>query len=67
MADRFAHEANVQAYHFARALAQQADIRAGLGGFKEALILFEKMRSIYLPDVHPPLLTKTCKIFDVAS
>lgn len=61
VADRFAHEANVQAYHFARALAQQADIRAGLGGFEEALALFEKMRSIYLPDVHPPLLTKTCK------
>jgi len=59
LADRFAHEANLEAYHFARALAMQAEIRAALGGFKEALSIFEKMRMIYLPDVHPKLLTKT--------
>ncbi|KAL7431853.1 hypothetical protein ACHAXM_002811 [Skeletonema potamos] len=59
LADRFAHEANLEAYHFARALAMQAEIRAALGGFMEALSIFEKMRMIHLPDVHPKLLTKT--------
>jgi hypothetical protein len=59
LADRFAHEANLEAYHFARALAMQAEIRGSLGGFTEALSIFEKMRMIYLPDVHPKLLTKT--------
>jgi hypothetical protein len=37
----------------------QAEIRAALGGFTDALSIFEKMRMIYLPDVHPKLLTNT--------
>lgn len=61
LADRFSHEAHVHAYHLARALVQQADIRAAMGLYEEAFELFEKMKSIYRPGVHAKLLTKTCK------
>lgn len=61
IADRFCKEAQTQSFHLARALAQQAEILGRIGLYDDAFAAFEKMRMIYLPDIHRKLLTKTCK------
>ncbi|KAL7546821.1 hypothetical protein ACHAWF_010151, partial [Thalassiosira exigua] len=57
LAEQFCHEAQVQSFHYARALANLAEIYGRIGHYDEAFKYFEVMRSVYLPIEHPPLLT----------
>ena len=48
-----------QSYHFARALGQLSQIYGRVGLYDKAFSCFEKMRLVYLPDVHPNLLSRS--------
>eukprot|EP00957_Ditylum_brightwellii_P037665 2848407-Ditylum_brightwellii.AAC.1 len=59
LAERCCHEAQVQSYHFARALINLAEIHGRKGNLCKAQKYFEIMESIYMPTEHPKLLSAT--------
>mmetsp|Transcript_30873 Transcript_30873/g.46822 ORF Transcript_30873/g.46822 Transcript_30873/m.46822 type:complete len:375 (-) Transcript_30873:97-1221(-) len=57
LAERYCHEAQVQSYHFARALINLAEIHGRKGNLCKAQRYFAIMESIYMPTEHPKLLS----------
>ena len=58
LAKRYCHEAQVQAYHYARSLGSLAEMFARVGRYSEAFEYFNIMEKVYMNEVHPELLTK---------
>ena len=58
LAKRYCHEAQVQAYHYARSLASVAEICGRTGRYSEAFEYFNIMEKVYMKEMHPELLTK---------
>ena len=56
LAEKFCHEAQVQSYHFVRALSNLAEWYGRMGEIEIALACFDKMAAIYMPIEHPPLI-----------
>lgn len=56
LAERFCHEAQLQAYHYARALANLAEMYGRIGVHEEAFKYFEVMKAVYMTHDHPKLL-----------
>lgn len=56
LAERFCHEAQVQSYHFARALGNLAEWYGRIGLLDKAFRYFDIMKAVYMPTEHPPLL-----------
>ena len=50
LAQKFQYEAQVQAYHLARALANLADVYGRMGHCEEAFRHFDIMQSIYIKE-----------------
>jgi tetratricopeptide (TPR) repeat protein len=56
LAERFCHEAQLQAYHYARALANLAEMYGRMGVHDEAFKYFDVMKAVYMTQDHPKLL-----------
>jgi len=56
LALRFCHEAQLQAYHYARSLANLAEMYGRVGVLDEALKYFNVMKAVYMKEDHPKLL-----------
>jgi hypothetical protein len=56
LAIRFCHEAQLQAYHYARSLANLAEMYGRVGVLDEALKYFNIMKAVYMKQDHPKLL-----------
>lgn len=56
LAERFCHEAQVQSYHYARALGNLAEWHGRTGAHEKAIKCFDLMKAIYMPKEHPPLI-----------
>jgi hypothetical protein len=53
LAERFCHEAQVQSYHFARALGNLAEWYGRIGALESAFKYFNTMAAVYMPIEHP--------------
>ena len=62
LAKRYCHEAQVQAYHYARALGSLAEMCGRTGKYSEAFEYFNIMEKVYMKEVHPEMLTKAYKV-----
>ena len=62
LAKRYCYEAQVQAYHYARALGSLAEMCGRTGRYSEALEYFDIMEKVYMKEVHPKMLTKAYKV-----
>jgi tetratricopeptide (TPR) repeat protein len=58
LAKRFCHEAQIQAFHYARSLASLAEMLGRTGQYSEAFECFDIMKAVYMKDNHPTLLSK---------
>ena len=56
LAQRFCHEAQLQAYHYARSLANLAEMYGRVGWVDEAFKYFNIMKAVYMKQEHPKLL-----------
>ena len=56
LAVRFCREAQLQTFHYARSLANIAEMYGRLGMPDEAFYYFNIMKAIYMPQDHPKLL-----------
>ncbi len=59
LAVRFCHEAQLQAYHYARSLANLAEMYGRMGILDEAFNYFNIMKAVYMKQDHPKLLLDT--------
>ncbi len=59
LAVRFCHEAQLQAYHYARSLANLAEMYGRMGILDEAFNYFNIMKAVYMKQDHPKLLIDT--------
>ncbi|KAL3810385.1 hypothetical protein ACHAXA_002852 [Cyclostephanos tholiformis] len=57
LAERFCHEAQVQSYHFARALGHLAEWYGRIGSIENAFKYFDIMAAVYMPIEHPSRIT----------
>ncbi|KAL3770882.1 hypothetical protein ACHAW5_003970 [Stephanodiscus triporus] len=57
LAEKFCHEAQVQSYHFVRALGNLAEWYGRIGAIENALKYFHIMTAVYMPIEHPPLIS----------
>eukprot|EP00546_Thalassionema_frauenfeldii_P017555 CAMPEP_0178896542 /NCGR_PEP_ID=MMETSP0786-20121207/1237_1 /TAXON_ID=186022 /ORGANISM="Thalassionema frauenfeldii, Strain CCMP 1798" /LENGTH=682 /DNA_ID=CAMNT_0020566969 /DNA_START=463 /DNA_END=2511 /DNA_ORIENTATION=+ len=62
LAERFNHEAQLQAYHYARSLASVAEMYGRIGLYDEAFRHFDIMKAIYMTEEHPKLLLGTYSV-----
>ena len=62
LAKRYCHEAQVQAYHYARALGFLAEMCGRTGRYSEAFEYFNIMEKVYMKETHPELLNKAYKV-----
>ncbi|KAL7498705.1 hypothetical protein ACHAWT_008434 [Skeletonema menzelii] len=56
LAQRFCHEAQLQAYHYARSLANLAEMYGRVGWVDKAFKYFNIMKAVYMKQEHPKLL-----------
>lgn len=56
LAIRFCREAQLQAYHYARSLANLAEMYGRVGKPDDAFIYFDRMKAVYMKQDHPKLL-----------
>ena len=56
LAVRFCHEAQLQAYHYARSLANLSEMYGRVGSLNEAFKYFNIMKAVYMKQDHPKLL-----------